>query len=126
MNAEVIEGSLHMLDETNELCKELWMVRDRFESNDLVDLKVEFKVCRSNSGRENHISASDDVAGIMVGSSNNTTSNRDVIIEPSWTSCNVFLMFILNLWNYSILFSFQTVKMVIMTKFHLQVRILSP
>ncbi|XP_074358538.1 uncharacterized protein LOC141697880 [Apium graveolens] len=82
VHAEVVEGLLQMLDQTNELCKEFRMARDRFENNDLVDLKVELKVCRSQSGRENHISASDDVAGVMVGSSDNTTCDRDIIIEP--------------------------------------------
>lgn len=82
IDVEVVEGLLYMLDQTNELCKKFRMARDRFERNDLVDLMVELKVCRSQSGRENHISASDDVAGVMVGSSDNTTSDRDVIIQP--------------------------------------------
>ncbi|XP_074336540.1 uncharacterized protein LOC141673679 [Apium graveolens] len=81
-HAQVVEGLLQMLDQTNELCKEFRMARDRFENNDLVDLKVELKVCRSQSGRKNHISASNDVAGVMVGSSDNTTCDRDIIIEP--------------------------------------------
>lgn len=70
-----------MLDETNELCQEFRMARDRFDNNDIVDLKVELKVCRAQNGRENHISASDDVAGVMVGGRNTTTPNRDIVIE---------------------------------------------
>lgn len=61
-DAEVVQGLIAMLDETNELVLKFRMVRDRFENNDLVDLKVELKVCRSESGRENHISATDEVA----------------------------------------------------------------
>lgn len=82
VEAEVVEGLMQMLDDTNELCTEFRMARDRFKSDDVVDLKVELKVCRAQSGRENHISASDDVAGVMIGSSDNTTANRDIIIKP--------------------------------------------
>lgn len=38
------------------------------------------------SGRENHISASDEVAGIMVGNSDNTTPDRDIIIHDKIVS----------------------------------------
>ena len=82
VDAEVVDGLIQMLDENNELVKKFRMARDRWENNDLVYLKVELKVCRSQSGRENHISPSDEVAGIMVGSSSNTTPDRDIIIEP--------------------------------------------
>lgn len=86
VNAEIVEGLIKMLDETNELCKEFRMARDRFEMNDVVDLKVELKVCRAQSGRENHISASDDVAGIMVGGTDTTTPNRDIIVKTHMDS----------------------------------------
>ncbi|KAK1393741.1 hypothetical protein POM88_012797 [Heracleum sosnowskyi] len=82
VDVQVVDGLLRMLDETNELVSKFRMARDRFESNDFVNLKIELKVCRSESGRENHISPSDEVAGVMVGSSNNTTPDRDIIIHP--------------------------------------------
>ena len=70
-----------MLDETTELVAKFRMARDRWEAKDLVDLKVELKICRSQSGRENHISTSDEVAGIMVASCGNSTADRDIIVE---------------------------------------------
>ncbi|XP_017247877.2 uncharacterized protein LOC108219103 [Daucus carota subsp. sativus] len=73
-----------MLDQTNELVAKFRMARDRFENSDLVDLKVELKVCRAQSGRENHISSSDEVAGIMVGSSDCTIADRDIIVEQKF------------------------------------------
>lgn len=82
VDAEVVDGLIRMLDEQNELVKKFRMARDRWENNDIVDLKVELKVCRAESGRVNHISPSDEVAGIMVGSTSNTTPDRDIIIEP--------------------------------------------
>lgn len=43
----VVEGLNNMLDETNELCQEFWMARDRFVNDDIIDLKVELKVSRA-------------------------------------------------------------------------------
>ncbi|KAK1358229.1 hypothetical protein POM88_051485 [Heracleum sosnowskyi] len=70
-----------MLDQTNELVQKFRTARDRFESDHLVDLNVELKVCRSESGRVNHISPSDEVAGIMVNSTDNLGPNRDIIVQ---------------------------------------------
>ena len=84
VDKNVIEGLISMLDETNELVGKFRMARDRFEQADFIDLKVELKVCRSQSGRENHISSSDEVAGIMVGNSDNTTPDRDIIVEQKF------------------------------------------
>nr|XP_017246302.1 PREDICTED: uncharacterized protein LOC108217905 [Daucus carota subsp. sativus] len=84
VDAEIVEGLIRMLDNTNELAKKFRSARDRWENNDICDLKVELKVCRAENGRENHISASNEVAGIMVGSSSNTTPDRDIIIEPKF------------------------------------------
>ncbi|KAK1352145.1 hypothetical protein POM88_053649 [Heracleum sosnowskyi] len=81
VDAEVVQGLINMLDESNELVGEFRMARDRFENNYLVDLKVELKIFRSESGRENHISPSDEVAAVMVGSSSKTTPDRDIIVE---------------------------------------------
>lgn len=84
VDVDVVEGLVHMLDDTNELVKKFRTARDRWENNDICDLKVELKVCRAQNGRENHISPSDEVAGVMVGSSSNTTPDRDIIIEPKF------------------------------------------
>lgn len=70
-----------MLDETNELVQKFRQARDRFENNDIVDLEVELKVSRSLSGRENHMHASDEVAGIMVGDTDETCGQRDIIVH---------------------------------------------
>lgn len=78
---EVVEGLMNMLDETNELVQEFRQTRDRFEAGDVVDLKITLKVSRSESGRENHITPSDEVAGIMVGDTQSTKGHRDIIIE---------------------------------------------
>lgn len=38
-------------------------------------------MCRAQNGRENHVAASDEVAGVMVDGFDTTTPNRDIIIE---------------------------------------------
>lgn len=57
------------------------MARDRFEQDDVQDLQIKLKVSRSESGRENHVGPSDEVAGIMVGDLNDTDGSRDIIIH---------------------------------------------
>lgn len=52
VNVEVVEGLIRMWDELNKLCKEFCMARDWFENNDLVDLKFELKIYRSESGKK--------------------------------------------------------------------------
>nr|XP_017217080.1 PREDICTED: uncharacterized protein LOC108194638 [Daucus carota subsp. sativus] len=84
IDVQVVEGLIQMLDDTIGLVKKFRTARDRWENNDILDLKVELKICRAQNGRENHISASDEVAGIMVGSTSNTTPDRDIIIEPKF------------------------------------------
>ena len=66
IDVQVVQGLINMLDDTNELVREFRTRRDRFENNDIIDLKITLKVCRAQSGRENHIAPSDEVAGIMA------------------------------------------------------------
>lgn len=84
VNKDVIQGLIQMFDPTNELVDKFRTTRDRLEQCDFVGLKVELKVCKSQSGRENHISSSDEVVGIMVGTSDNTSPDRDIIVEPKF------------------------------------------
>lgn len=78
---ETVQGLMKMLDETNELVKRFRMARDRFENNEVVDLDIFLKVSRSDSGRENNIGPSNEVAGVMVGDEEDTEENRDVIVD---------------------------------------------
>ncbi|XP_074375245.1 uncharacterized protein LOC141717019 [Apium graveolens] len=70
-----------MLDETNELVKEFRSARDHFENEGVEDLEIVLKVSRADSGRENHIGTSDEVAGIMLGDLDETDGSRDIIID---------------------------------------------
>ncbi|XP_074356531.1 uncharacterized protein LOC141696265 [Apium graveolens] len=57
VDAEIVDGLMKMLDETNEL------------------------VSRVDNGRGNHVSTSDEVAGIMVGDLDKTDGSCDIIID---------------------------------------------
>lgn len=81
VDAEIVEGLSKMLDETNELVNEFRSARDRYEEYGVVDLEIKLKVSRSESGRENHVGPSDEVAGIMVGDMDETDGSRDIIID---------------------------------------------
>ncbi|XP_074351616.1 uncharacterized protein LOC141690740 [Apium graveolens] len=81
IDAEIVEGLIKMLDETNELVKEFRSARDRFENEGIRDLEIILKVSRADSGRENHVGTSDEVVGIMVGDVDETDGSRDIIIH---------------------------------------------
>ncbi|KAK1362492.1 hypothetical protein POM88_046966 [Heracleum sosnowskyi] len=81
INSEIVEGLMKMLDYTNELVKEFRVARDRFKDSPYVDLKIVLKVCRSQSGRENNIGLSNEVAAIMVGGVEDPSASRDIILE---------------------------------------------
>lgn len=81
VDVEIVDGLMKMLDETNELVKEFRSARDRFEKNGVTDLEIVLKLSRAESGRENHFSTSDEVAGIMVGDIDETDGSRDIIIH---------------------------------------------
>ena len=81
VNAEIVEGLMNMLDEHNDLVKDFRVQRDRFEESDVVELKIILKVCTSESGRENQVGPSDEVAGVMVGDAEDPGQNRDIVIH---------------------------------------------
>ena len=70
-----------MLDQTNDLVKEFRSARDRYELHGVKDLEITLKVSRSESGRENHVGPSDEVAGIMVGDLDDTEGKRDIVLH---------------------------------------------
>ncbi|XP_074342257.1 uncharacterized protein LOC141679740 [Apium graveolens] len=76
---EVVRGLITMLDETNQLVDEFRQQHDLYESDEIVELQITLKVIRSESGRECHISSTDEVASIMVGDIEETWGDRDIV-----------------------------------------------
>ncbi|XP_074362379.1 uncharacterized protein LOC141702628 [Apium graveolens] len=81
VDKEVVRGLITMLDETNQLVSEFRQQRDLYESDQIVELQITLKVIRSESGRECHISSTDEVAGIMVGDTEETCGDRDIVVN---------------------------------------------
>lgn len=81
VHAEIVEGLMKMLDETNDLVKEFRTHRDRFEEKEVTELKITLKISRVESGRENHITPADDVAAIMAGDLEANYGYRDIVIH---------------------------------------------
>lgn len=80
LDVEIVDGLTEMLDQTNELVHEFRNARDRFE-NGVTELEIILKKSSSESGRENHVGPSDEVAGIMVGDLDDTDGSRDIVIH---------------------------------------------
>lgn len=83
IDSEIVQGLMKMLDESNELVKEFRVARDRFKDSPYIDLKIVLKVCRSESGRENNIGPSNEVAAIMVGDVEDPGVCRDIILQKT-------------------------------------------
>ncbi|XP_074342894.1 uncharacterized protein LOC141680614 [Apium graveolens] len=81
VDKEVVRGLITMLDETNQLVGEFRHQRDLYESDEIVKLQITLKVIRSESGRECHISSTDEVAGIMVGDTEEICGDRDIVVN---------------------------------------------
>ncbi|XP_074356767.1 uncharacterized protein LOC141696538 [Apium graveolens] len=81
VDKEVVRGLITILDEANQLVGEFRQQRDLYESDEIVELQITLKVIRSESGREYHISSTDEVAGIMVGDTEETCGDRDIIVN---------------------------------------------
>ncbi|XP_074323771.1 uncharacterized protein LOC141660683 [Apium graveolens] len=81
VDKEVVRGLITMLDETNQLVSEFRQQHDLYESDEIVELQITLKVIRSESGRECHISSTDEVAGIMVGDTEETCGDRDIVVN---------------------------------------------
>ncbi|KAL8100115.1 hypothetical protein AgCh_032393 [Apium graveolens] len=81
VDAAVVQGLITMLDDTNELVGEFRKQRDRYEGDEIVDLEITLKVIRSESGRETHFSSTDEVDGIMVGDTEETCVERDIVVD---------------------------------------------
>lgn len=81
VDADVLKGLLDMLDQINPLVKKFRMARDRFEKDNIVDLKIVMKVSRTESGRENNVTDGDEVAALIVGEPGYTCGKRDILIQ---------------------------------------------
>lgn len=79
----VLDGLVKMLDDSNKLVKFFRKAGERFNEENVVDLKIILKSSRSESGRENHNFPSNEVGGLIVTNNNYTCGQRDIVIETT-------------------------------------------
>ncbi|XP_074328323.1 uncharacterized protein LOC141666227 [Apium graveolens] len=72
---------LYIYDTINEVDNRLRQHLELYESDEIVELQITLKVIRSESGRECHISSTDEVVGIMVGDTEETCGDRDIVVK---------------------------------------------
>ncbi|XP_074363403.1 uncharacterized protein LOC141703913 [Apium graveolens] len=72
---------LYIYDTINEVDNRLRQQRDLYENDEIVELQITLKVIRSESGRECHISSTDEVAGIMVGDTEEICGDYDIVVN---------------------------------------------
>ncbi|XP_074327560.1 uncharacterized protein LOC141665475 [Apium graveolens] len=77
----IVEGLIRMLDDTNHLVRKFRYARDHFREEPIRDTKIKIKVSHSESGRENNIGLSKEVAIVMVEDEQTTVGERDIILE---------------------------------------------
>ncbi|XP_074362086.1 uncharacterized protein LOC141702285 [Apium graveolens] len=81
VDAGVVQGLITMLDETNELDGNFRQQHDHYESDEIIDLEITLKVIKFESGWETNFSSTDEVAGIMVGDTDETCGERDIMVD---------------------------------------------
>lgn len=81
IDPQILEGLIKMLEENNHLVKTFRMARDRFKNDNVVDMKIVMKVSRSTSGRENHITHSNEIAVLMIGDDDPKCEDRDIVVS---------------------------------------------
>ena len=70
-----------MVDEHNVLAKAFRMVRDMFNTNKNINIKLRLIARRAFDARTYNTPEVDEIAALIVGDVGDTIANRDIIIE---------------------------------------------
>lgn len=81
LNADIITDIKSMLDEYNPYAKSYRMIRDRFEGNNLPNVKLRLIGKRGHDGRKYNLPTVSEVAGLIVGDFDYAGAERDIIVE---------------------------------------------
>ncbi|CAH1425592.1 unnamed protein product [Lactuca virosa] len=79
-DVELIRFLKDMLDSTNELVKCYRMVRDCFDENPHIDVKLRLIGRRQQDGRIYNLPSASEVAALIVGDIGDAIDNRDIIV----------------------------------------------
>nr|KAJ0194029.1 hypothetical protein LSAT_V11C800414390 [Lactuca sativa] len=80
VDIEIIRFLKDMLDSTNELVKCYRMVRDCFDENPHIDVKLRLIGRRQQDGRTYNLPSASEVAALIVGDIGDAIDNRDIIV----------------------------------------------
>lgn len=70
-----------MLDEHNPLVKSFRMVRDRFQNDNQINVKLRLIRKRKDDGRMYNLPTASEVAALIPGDFNESKTERDIIVE---------------------------------------------
>ncbi|KAL7602055.1 hypothetical protein Lser_V15G21000 [Lactuca serriola] len=81
IDTDIIEDIKVMLDSNNVLVKSYRMVRDNFQKNPQVDMKLRLIGRRQRDGRTYNIPTASEVAALIIGDSCESIENRDIVVQ---------------------------------------------
>ncbi|KAK9051315.1 hypothetical protein SSX86_027942 [Deinandra increscens subsp. villosa] len=83
LELEIIQQLKHMLDSQNQLVKTYRMVRDIYEENPTVDLKLRLIGRRSQDGRKYNLPSASEVAALIIGDFEDNIEPRDIVVRTT-------------------------------------------
>ncbi|XP_035843847.1 uncharacterized protein LOC110931184 [Helianthus annuus] len=81
VDIKLIEHIKDVLDNDNELVKTYRRVRDSFQDNPNVNVKLRIIGAREKDGRTYNLPTAGEIAALIVGDIENVVDNRDIIVE---------------------------------------------
>ncbi|CAH1447882.1 unnamed protein product [Lactuca virosa] len=78
---DIIEDLKVMLDSNNVLVSSYRMVRDAFQRNPHVDMKLRIIGQRNRDGRTYNLPTASEVAALIVGDISDSIENRDIVVQ---------------------------------------------
>src|ERR1043165_5869592 len=81
LDIEIIRYLKSMLDSNNQLVKSYRIVRDRFQENPEVNLKLRLIGRRSKDGRTYNLPTSSEIAALILSNDDDQLDNRDIVVE---------------------------------------------
>ncbi|KAG7537158.1 Helitron helicase-like domain [Arabidopsis suecica] len=80
LDEEIVAGLIGMLDEHNCLCMFFRKARDRFDENNVEELRVQL-VDKKGKGKQYDLPQIQEVAGVIVGDLTTNIGERDIVLE---------------------------------------------
>jgi len=81
LDVEIIKQLKAMLDSDNELVKSYRRVRDEFQKNPAVDLKLRLIANRQKDGRTYNLPTASEVAALIIGDIGDCIEPRDIVVK---------------------------------------------